>query len=125
MSGYIRMNNTTPSRKLGSATAFGLTLSGDVSEDVVGMSREASSRSLASFIGLLLIVTASWVLILGETYVLFAVVEPLGPRIHAGDIPSSIAKILLTMGLGAFLVFAMFAMSEVYMRAFQPPRPAS
>ncbi len=83
------------------------------------------NRSRASLVGMLLIVAASWVLILGETYVFFAIVRPLGPELHAGDVPSSVAKIILTLGLGAFLVFAMFAMSRLYLKAFQTPRPPS
>lgn len=85
----------------------------------------SSGRSRESFFAMLAVVAASWVLILGETYVFFVIVRPLGPALHAGDIPSSVAKILLTMGLGALLVLAMLGMSRLYLRAFQTPTPAS
>lgn len=87
------------------------------------MTPEKNSR--ASLLGMLLVITASWVLILAETYVFFVIVRPLGPELHAGDIPSSIAKIVLTIGLGASLVFAMFAMSRLYLRAFRTPTQTS
>lgn len=84
-----------------------------------------ADRSRESFVAMLAVVTASWVLILAETYVFFVIVRPLGPALHAGDIPSTIAKIGLTVCLGAFLVGAMFAMSRLYLRAFRTPTPPS
>ena len=74
---------------------------------------------------MLLIIAGSWVLILGETYVFFVIVRPLGPPLHVGDVPSAVAKIILSIGLGAFLVFAMFAISWMYFKAFRTPTPAS
>ena len=91
---------------------------------MVAMSR-GIDRSSTSLIAMLFVVAASWVLLLGETYVFFVIVRPLGPPLHEAGLPSSIVKIALTMGLGAFLVFAMFAMSRLYLRAFQTPRTAS
>jgi hypothetical protein len=82
-------------------------------------------RSVVSLVAMLFVVGASWVLILGETYVFFVIVRPLGPPLHEAGLPSSLVKIALTVGLGAFLVFAMFAMSRLYLRAFQTPRPTS
>lgn len=86
----------------------------------------STGKSTESLFAMLAVIAASWVLILGETYVFFVIVRPLGPNLHTpGDIPSSVAKIVITLGLGALLVFAMFAMSRLYLRAFQPPRPTS
>ena len=83
-------------------------------------------RSRESFLAMLALVAASWVLILVETYVFFVIVRPLGPALHTpGDLPSTVAKIALTLGLGAFLIGAMFAMSRLYLRAFRTPKPAS
>jgi hypothetical protein len=78
-----------------------------------------------SLIAMLIVVAGSWVLILGETYVFFVIVRPLGPELHEAGLPSSIAKIGLTVGLGGFLVFAMFAMSRLYLKAFRTPTQAS
>jgi hypothetical protein len=83
------------------------------------------SRSLLSLIAMLMIVAASWVLILGETYVFFVVIRPLGPPLHEAGLPSSMVKIALTMGLGAFLILAMFGMSRIYLKAFTTPTPPS
>jgi len=85
----------------------------------------SKNRSTASFFAMMVIIAASWVLILGETYVFFVIVRPLGPALHEAGLPSTVAKIGLTIGLGIFLVFAMFAMSRLYLRAFQTPTPAS
>lgn len=85
----------------------------------------SSDRGRAAFLAMLLVVTASWVLILAETYVFFVIVRPLGPPLHEAGLPSSIVKIGMTIGLGALLVFAMFALSWVYLRAFRTPTPAS
>ena len=88
-------------------------------------SMTAQDRSRASLLAMLLVIAASWVLILGETYVFFVVVRPLGPPLHEAGLPSSIVKIALTLGLGALLVFAMLAMSRLYLRAFTTPsRPS-
>lgn len=75
--------------------------------------------------GLLLIMTVAWLLILGESYVFIAVIRPLGPALHAGDIPSSVVKIFLTIGLGVLWVGVMFVMDAVYSRAEKTPSAAS
>ncbi|MGA2665854.1 MAG: hypothetical protein ABSF83_13020 [Nitrososphaerales archaeon] len=66
--------------------------------------------------GLLGIVTVAWLLIIGETYFFVAVVRPLGPGIHLGDVPSSVAKVILTAGLGVVWVVVMFVMDSLYAR---------
>lgn len=85
----------------------------------------SGARGTETMAAMLLVITASWVVILFVTYVFFVVVRPLGPPLHEAGLPSSMVKIALTMGLGAFLVFAMFAISWVYLRAFRTPTPAS
>jgi hypothetical protein len=91
---------------------------------VVAMS-SGRDRSRESLIAMLLVVTVSWVLILVATYVFFVIVRPLGPELHAGDVPSSIAKIGLTIVLGAGLVFGMLGMSRLYLRVFRTPTSPS
>jgi hypothetical protein len=78
-----------------------------------------------SLLGMLLIVTASWLLILVMTYVFFVIVRPLGPPLHEGPLPSSVLKILLTAGLGVLWVGVMFAIWRLYLRAHQIPTSAS
>ena len=82
--------------------------------------------SYRSLFGLVLIITASWLLILGETYVFFAVVRPLGPpvglpQLHGSAILSSALKILLTVGLGALWVVVMFGTWWLYLRVHRTP----
>jgi len=74
-----------------------------------------------SLLAMLLVITASWLLILGETYVFFVVVRPLGPPLHEGAVPSTVLKIGLTAGLGALWVVAMFVIWWLYLRAHQIP----
>jgi hypothetical protein len=86
----------------------------------------SSRKGRASLLAMMGVITASWVVILFVTYVFFVVVRPLGPPLTEGHLlPSSILKIVLTLGLGAFLVFAMFAISWLYLRAFRTPKHAS
>lgn len=75
--------------------------------------------------GLMLIMTVAWLLILGESYVFIAVIRPLGPALHAGDIPSSVLKIILTAGLGILWVSVMFVMDALYSRPARTPTGAS
>jgi hypothetical protein len=70
---------------------------------------------------LMLIVTIAWVLILGESYIFIAVIRPLGPSIHIGPLPSTVAKVILTAGLGALWVAAMFTSDLVYTRRRRTP----
>ena len=83
------------------------------------------SRGKASFAAMLMVITASWLLILAETYVFFVVVRPLGPALHVESLPSALVKILLTLGLVVSLVGVMFAISWLYLRAFRIPNEAS
>jgi hypothetical protein len=81
--------------------------------------------SLRAAYGLMIIVTVAWLLILGESYFFIVIVRPLGPNIHSGFIPSSVAKVLLTAGLGFLWVGVMFAMDSLYARFTRTPTSAS
>jgi len=70
---------------------------------------------------MLLVITASWLLILGETYVFFVIVRPLGPPLHEGAVPSTALKVGLTVGLGALWVAVMFGIWWLYLRAHRIP----
>ncbi len=83
--------------------------------------RDEDEKETTSLLGMLLVITASWLLILGETYVFFVIVRPLGPPLHEGQLPSSILKIGLTAGLGLLWVAVMFGIWRLYLRAHQTP----
>ncbi|HVC27125.1 MAG TPA: hypothetical protein VND40_03100 [Nitrososphaerales archaeon] len=70
---------------------------------------------------MLLVVTASWLLILGETFVFFDIVRPLGPALHEGNVPSTVLKVGLTAGLAALWVVVMFGLWWMYLRAHRTP----
>jgi hypothetical protein len=65
--------------------------------------------------GLALMITATWVLLLGETFILFGVIRPLGPNIH-----ESVSSAVLKLGAGIVLalvwVGVMFALRSLYVR---------
>ena len=65
--------------------------------------------------GLALVITATWVLLLGETFILFGVIRPLGPNIH-----ESLSSATLKLGAGIVLalvwVGAMVALRSFYVR---------
>jgi len=90
----------------------------DFGHDVVAM-------KTSNLYGLLGIVTVAWLLVVGESYFFIAVVRPLGPTIHAGFIPSSVAKIILTAGLGLLWVGVMFVLDTLYTRPRKTPTSAS
>jgi carbon starvation protein CstA len=74
---------------------------------------------------MLSIVAVSWLLILGETYVFFAVVRPLGPPLHSSEIISGAMKIGLTAGLAVLWVAVMFGLWWLYFRAHRTPTAAA
>jgi hypothetical protein len=80
---------------------------------------------LRSLYGLIFIVAVSWLLILGESYVFFAVVRPLGPPLHSSPILSAAMKIGLTAGLAILWVVVMFALWALYFRSKRTPTSAS
>lgn len=84
-----------------------------------------SGRGRATFLAMMLVIAASWVLILVVTYLFFVVVRPVGPPLHESPLSFYVLKIVLTLGLTALLVFGMFAVSWLYLRVFLTPRQAS
>ena len=77
--------------------------------------------SLRNLYGLMLIVTAAWLLILAESYLFIAIIRPLGPPIHIGLVPSSVLKVFLTAFLGLLWVGVMFALDYLYARRTRTP----
>jgi len=65
--------------------------------------------------GLALVITATWVLLLGETFVLFGVIRPLGPNIHESP-SSAVLKVGAAVVLGVVWVVVMFALRSFYVR---------
>ena len=86
------------------------------------MMTQDTEKKTGSLTAMLLVISASWLLILGETFVLFDVVRPLGPPLHEGDVPSAVLKVGLTIGLGVMWVVVMFGMWRLYLRAHRIPR---
>ena len=88
------------------------------------MSQQNNTKG--TLVAMLGVVTAAWLLILGATYVFFVIVRPLGPALKgSGLVPSSILKIILTIGLGASWFIVMFAISWLYLRVYRIPKQAS
>jgi len=85
------------------------------------MMPDQESKRRSSMIAMLLVITASWLLILGETYVFFVIVRPLGPALHEGAVPSTVLKVGLTVGLGLLWVVVMFGIWWLYLRAHRIP----
>jgi len=82
---------------------------------------EKPAKRRDSLLPMVLVITVSWLLILGMTYVFFVIVRPLGPPIHGGPIPSTVLKIGLTAGLGLLWVAVMFGVWWLYLRAHRTP----
>ncbi len=89
------------------------------------MSTSDSTGGGRNLLGMFLVVTASWLLILAMTYVFFVIIRPLGPPIHEGPLPSTVLKIALSAGLGVLWVAVMFAMWRLYLMAYRIPTRAS
>ena len=66
---------------------------------------------------LMLIIVVAWLLVVAESYFFFAVLRPLGPNLHSGEVPSSVLKIVLTAALGVLWVGSMFVMDTLYARS--------
>jgi hypothetical protein len=88
---------------------------------VVAVTEERSGGPKGGLTAMLLVITASWLLILGETYVLFDIIRPLGPPLHEANVPSAILKVGLTAGLGVLWVVVMFGIWRLYLRAHRTP----
>jgi hypothetical protein len=65
--------------------------------------------------GLALMITATWVLLLGETFILFGVIRPLAPNIHESA-TSAVLKLGAAVVLGAVWVVVMFGLRSFYVR---------
>jgi hypothetical protein len=63
----------------------------------------------------MLIITVVWILIMGESYLLFFVIRPTGPNIH-GSVSSALLKISSTIVLGVIWVAVMFALENFLFR---------
>ncbi|HZW85477.1 MAG TPA: hypothetical protein VFE91_06220 [Nitrososphaerales archaeon] len=79
---------------------------------------------------LLAIEAVAFFMIIGETYLFFGVVVPLGPVPHnTGEYTvDTIAKILLTFGLGVLWFLVMIGLTRIYVRTKLPsqtPSPSS
>ena len=62
----------------------------------------------------------AWLLIIGESYIFFAVIRPLGPALHTGirlGFLSSVLKIVGTVGLIVGWVAAMLALRGLLIRS--------
>jgi hypothetical protein len=75
--------------------------------------------------GLMLMVTATWVLLLAETFVFFGVIRPLAPNIHESAL-SAVLKVGAIIGLLVVWGVAMFVLRTSYTRrvAQHSPGPA-
>jgi len=87
------------------------------------MSKDEKPRG--TLVAMMAVVTVAWLLILGATFVFFVIVRPLGPALHDANLPSSLIKVVLTIGLGASWFVVMFVIDWLYLRAFRTPKPAS
>jgi len=71
---------------------------------------------------LFLIVSLTWVLLLGETFLFFEVIRPLAPNIHESVFSASL-KVTATILLFVLWAAAMFAMERYYVRSTRPHQP--
>jgi hypothetical protein len=72
--------------------------------------------------GLALMVTATWALLLVETFVLFGLIRPIAPNIHESAF-SAVLKIGATVVLGAVWVVVMFLLRSFYVRRVYHRQP--
>ena len=70
---------------------------------------------MSSISGLLLMVTATWALLLAETFVFFGVIRPLAPNIHESAFSAAL-KIGAVLGLVAVWGVVMFILRVSYVR---------
>jgi hypothetical protein len=82
-----------------------------------------SERAMNPTSGLALMITATWVLLLAETFIFFGVVRPLAPNIHE-SMASAALKVGAIVGLLVVWGVAMFVMQTAYVRGVKrPPSP--
>ncbi len=82
-----------------------------------GINRPAVNAVL----GLLLMITATWVLMIAETFILFGLIRPLGPNIHE-SVTSAALKIGATVVLGGVWVAVMFLLRSFYVHRVARPK---
>jgi hypothetical protein len=70
--------------------------------------------------GLMAMVTATWILLLAETFLLFGVIRPLAPNIHESA-TAAVLKVGATIALGVVWVVVMFLMRSAYARRVARP----
>jgi len=75
-----------------------------------------------SISGLVLMVTVTWALLLGETFIFFGVIRPLAPNIH-DSVSSAALKVGATIGLVVFWGVVMFFLRTSYVRRVARPSP--
>lgn len=65
------------------------------------------------------IVLVAWLLIVGESYLFFEVIIPLGPPIHSIGVFTVVAvlKLSLTLGLGILWFVAIASLTQLYARS--------
>jgi len=68
-----------------------------------------------NIVRLMFMITIVWVLIIGESYLLFFVIRPIGPNIHE-NVVSEVLKIASTITLGGVWVATMFTLENVLFR---------
>ena len=85
----------------------------------------SNEKPKGTLIAMMAVVTVAWLLILGATYVFFVIVRPLGPPLHEANLPSSVLKLTLTLGLGASWFVVMFVVDWLYLRSFRTPTSSS
>ena len=73
--------------------------------------------------GLILMVTATWVLLLAETFMFFGVIRPLAPNIHESA-SSAALKVGAIIGLLVVWGVAMFFLRTSYVRRVARPSRA-
>ncbi len=71
------------------------------------------------------IVTVAWLLVLGDSYLFFGVIIPLGPAIHdVGSLTEySLLKIGLTFALALLWFVVIISLTRLYVRARLAPQP--
>lgn len=79
---------------------------------------------------LIMIEAVAFLLIIGETYLFFAAIIPLGPVPHswAAYTATTLLKIGLTFGLGLLWLVVMVSLTRLYVRSklrTLPPTPSS
>jgi hypothetical protein len=68
--------------------------------------------------GLMLVITATWALLLAETFTLFGVIRPLAPNIHESAF-SAVLKVGAAIVLGTVWVVVMVMLRRFYVKSVE------